>query len=698
MKRRLGKQIFKNSIIYSIYLFLLEIVVKINTGNSILDWSTLRILISSIIIGIVLGLIMSLFKGKANKIIGTIITFLLSVYTWAEINLFNYLGFFMGIGNAEQGTKIVDYIKDYIQSAKLISLLVLVPFIMYVIYIWWLDGYLNRRKLDKTTVFIFKRDTFGKKSLSLIVSLIIICSLSILYYFSLDAKFMQNKLQTIKNSSLIKTSDNSNLSVSQFGVYTYALSDLAIQAFHIEEDEIEIVETNPNSVNEVVTNYTRTIDDTAWNMLIDNEKDSTLNKLNKYFINRDITDKNDYTGIFEGKNLIVVLMESVNMISINAEEFPTLYKIYNEGISFRNNYTPRNNCSTGNNEMTVMTSLFTINNTCTANKYKNNVYPEAIFNMFNNAGYKTSSYHDYSEAYYYRRTIHPNMGSMKYYNVSDLGIRWNAKYEEWPSDVDLIEKATPHFIDEDKFMVFLTSVTTHQPYTVSSEYGDKNLSEFKEYKYSKAVKRYMSKMKELDKAMELLLEKLASAGKLEDTVIALFADHYPYGLTTSQINEVLDYDVTVNKEVDRTPMVIYNPNIEADQITKYTTIIDLLPTLLNMFNLDYDPRLYLGTDIFSGNYGRAVFADGSWQDEKGYYSATSGKMKYSDYENGYYHENELLEINAEITTRQKMSALAIKNNYFKYLNNGINKYKEIIESEKVNTTSEEITEKESEEN
>ena len=51
------------------------------------------------------------------------------------------------------------------------------------------------------------------------------------------------------------------------------------------------------------------------------------NKLNNYFINRNITPKNEYTGIFEGKNLIVILMESTNEIFINEKEYPTLYKL-----------------------------------------------------------------------------------------------------------------------------------------------------------------------------------------------------------------------------------------------------------------------------------------------------------------------------------------------------------------------------------
>lgn len=674
MKERLGKRILNNSVGLSLLIFLLEIIVKINTKNNLLDWSLVRILISSMLIGTLIGIISSLFNNKGSKIFNTIVAVAYTIYVWVEINLFTYMGFFMGIGNAEQGTKITDYIKDYIMASKWQSYLVLVPLILYLLYIWLFKRLIRTHKLNKTVCFVFKNESKKSKFLVIDAAICFILIMGFLFYGSLRVPFMQNKVQSIKNTELIATSDNSNLSVSQFGVSVYGLSDLIVTTFNIDiSHDLDGNYSNNNRNNTEVTDNTRTIDDTAWNGVIDSEKNSTYNKLNNYFINRNITDKNEYTGMFEGKNLIVVLMESVNMISINEKEFPTIYKLWSEGISFRNNYSPRNNCSTGNNEMTSMTSLFTINNTCTANKYRRNVYPEAIFNIFNNAGYNTSSYHDYAEFYYYRTIIHPNMGSMKYRNVKDLNIKWSSVYQEWPSDVELVEKATPYFINEDKFMVYLTSVTTHQPYTVSSENGDKHLSEFDEYNYSKPVKRYMSKMKELDAALKLLLEKLEAAGKLDDTVIALFCDHYPYGLTTKQINSVLDYDVTVNGEVDRTPMIIYNSATKGQQITKYTSIIDLLPTLLNMFNLDYDPRLYLGNDVFSDYSDRTVFADGSWQDSVGYYSATTGKFSPKD-ESVTYTADELYEINSEINTRQKMSALAIKNDYFNYRQKALNKY------------------------
>ena len=134
-------------------------------------------------------------------------------------------------------------------------------------------------------------------------------------------------------------------------------------------------------------------------------------------------------------------------------------------------------------------------------------------------------------------------------------------------------------------------------------------------------------------------------------------------------------------------MVIYNSSIEPVKVEKYTSVVDLLPTLLNMFDINYDPRLYLGNDIMDENYfGRVQFVDGSWQDSIGFYRATNGKFTSTNDEGKTYTTEEILEINKDITTKQKMSSLAIKNNYFKYLNNGLEKYK-VVEV-KDETTSE----------
>ena len=670
IKEFIFSKLVRNIIVLFLFFFSTEMIVRLVT-NIEPGYGILRIVISSFIFAVFISLITSYFNKTISKIIKITLCSLITIYTWAEVGLYNYIGFYMGIGNSEQGTKTLSYIMDFLKSMKISYYLIFIPIILLILYYIFID-----KKLLKFEEIKQSKRIGIKKILPTIFSLVTIIAFSILYYATIITPSMQNKLQIISNKSLFKYPENSNLSVSQFGVLLYGITDINSYIFNITSDDISLINfNNINKTEEVVTDYTRKIDDTAWNKLIENETDTTKNKLNNYFINRSITPKNNYTGIFKDKNLIVILMESVNEIALNKEYFPNIWKIYNEGISFRNNYSPRNNCSTGNNEMTVMTSLYSINNTCTANRYKNNEYFQAIFNIFKNSNYNVTSYHSYTDKYYYRHTIHPNMGSNKFYGVNDLKMEYSEVYEEWPSDVTFFETAMPYFVNEDKFMAFLTTVTTHQTYNVPSTLGDKYVDLFKDTSYSLTTKRYLSKMTELDKALGYMLDELEKKGKLDDTVIALFADHYPYGLTNTQINSVLDYDVNDRMEVDRTPMVIYNSETPSKEVTKYTSLVDLLPTILNMFDLNYDPRLYLGTDIMSDYVGRVAFADGSWQDEVGYYKATSGKFTETNDKGKTYTDEELMNINNEINAKQKMSAQAIKSNYFKYLKEGLDKYK-----------------------
>lgn len=687
VKNFFANKLVRNIIVLFLFIFSTEISIRFLMNNPIRDWATLRIGISSFIFALILGYIGHFFSNLLARIYYIIVVFCMGFYSWVQIGLYNYLGFFMGIGNTEQGTKITSFIKDYLISMKLVQYIVLVIMLIFIIYYIFIDRLICKKIVEKEL-----EEEYQHKSVriikilkhAIVFVLILVCGL--VYTFTLVNKSMQNELQPVPNKSLIKNPENSNLAVSQMGVNVFFWADIRSMIFPSNGELIDYTVSHKNGhATNTITDYTRKIDDTAWNKVIENEKNSNFKTLNNYFINREITPKNDHTGIFKGKNLVVVLMESVNMIAIDEEDYPTLYKMWNEGISFRNNYSPRNNCSTGNNEFTSMTSLFTINNTCTANTYMRNKYFEAIFNMYRNEGYKTSSYHGYTEHFYYRGTIHPNMGSEKYYGVEDLGMDYTNEYGVWTSDVDLVKAAAPHFIDEDKFMVYLTSVTTHQTYNIHSEYGDMYMSLWDDTDYPDMVKRYKSKMKYLDMAMEELLNELDEQGKLEDTVIALFADHYPYGLTNKQINGVLDYDVNVNKEIDRTPMMIYNAGYEGEKVEKYTTMIDLLPTLMNLFDVNYDPRLYLGHDVFSDYDDMAIFADGSWQDDVGYYNAVSGKFSPLTEDNTHSNE-EIMSINSSIQTKQKMSALAIKNNYFKYLGEALEKEKNKTTTTTTSTT------------
>ncbi len=689
MKKFFKNRVVINTIVLFVYTFTLELIVRLFADSKLGDISLIRIALSTFIISLLVSDIAHFLPKLGSRIFLIIYSLFIGIYTFAEFGLYNYLGFFMGIGNSEQGTKVTAYIKDFIQSLNPIHWCLLIPIVIVLLYYIIGDRLIFKNKRRNSTYNMLQKGYIE------VVTVIIMVALMGLYYWTIKSEVMQNELQTESNYSLWIYPENSNLTVNNFGVLMYGFADIKSQILKTSVQDVDdFVPTIPNNNSEVITDKSRIIDDEAWLRLMDKTSNEDYKKLNSYFFSRSITPKNEYTGIFEGKNLIIILMESVNEISIlNQEEFPTLYKMYHEGISFHNNFTPRNNCSTGNNEFTVLSSLFTINNTCTANTYASNKYFEGVFNIFNNAGYKTTSYHDYTEQYYRRNKIHTGLGSQKFYGVTALGMSYDPKYEEWPSDVDMFKNAQKYYMDEDHFMAYFATVSTHQTYNVPSTLGDKYADSFDSDKYSLTLRRYLSKMKTLDEAMAELLSELESKGKLEDTVIAMFGDHFPYGLTDSQINSYLsqngaNYKInrnsTTEKNVDRTPMIIYNAGMTPKEVYDYTSVIDLLPTLLNMFNMDYDPRLYLGHDIFDKEHAsRVVFADGSWQSEDAFYYAPSSKMTYF---NDHKIDNATLKsINSEISTRQKMSALAIKTNYFKYLGEGLEKYRSEIAKEKGET-------------
>lgn len=99
--------------------------------------------------------------------------------------------------------------------------------------------------------------------------------------------------------------------------------------------------------------------------------------------------------------------------------------------------------------------------------------------------------------------------------------------------------------------------------------------------------------------MELLLERLEEAGELDNTVIALAGDHYPYGLSSSEISEFRGHQIDETYELYKSTFILWTPGMEPETVDKLSSNMDILPTLSNMFGLEYDSRLLMGRDIFS---------------------------------------------------------------------------------------------------
>ena len=656
MKKLINHFYFMEVLLFILFAFSIEIIFRVVSLYEIVSYSTLRIFLGISIIAFLLGIFISYIKKKQTreKVWGFIL-FIISCYTFAEAGFKNFLGVYISLGTSSQAGAVTAYIREYILSINPFYYLIFVPFILYVIYY----------KMPKKWLKIKKKKI---NNINRVISLIIVMILSSGYYLTLILPFMQNELQIESNLDLFKQTTNSSIGINQFGTTMYLLLDMKslLMPKKVLTDVVEIDE--------------KLDEDDIFNKIIENEDNYTYNTLNKFYKNREKATPNKYTGLFKGKNLIVIMLESVNESIYKEEYFPNIAKLVKNGIKFENNYGPRNSCATSDSEFSGMVSQYAIGNSCTSNTYKDNTYFTSIFNLFRNKGYTTSSYHDYDETYYARDKYLPNYGCQNYYNANSLNINLVKDEIEWPSDVELIEKSSEIFTKDKPFMAWITTVTGHQSYGNYCETCNKYYELFEELGYSDDLKRYSSKIKITDDAIGKLLEILEKKGILDDTVIMVYGDHYPYGLKDEDVNQSLPYDILVNHERERVPFIIYNSEIDPIVINKRTSYMDFLPTIANLFGLDYDSRFYFGEDALNDNpNGLVIYPDSSWEDDVAIYDAGVGSVTYKGEKT--YTASELQEINKKIYLNKKMSKLSIENDYFTYL---YNKIKESDTYEKIN--------------
>lgn len=648
MKLQTNKSVWLEIFISTIYFFAIELLFRIVLSYSLFSWSTLRILFSSFLIVCMWNLLFSFFHNKrVLRISNMFLLLIASIYAIAQAGFGNFLGIFVSVGTSSQLGAVTSYIRDFIHSLKPEFYFIFIPFFCYMLYVLIITK--KEENSDKPSNL-----WRGKTRLALIILGVIV---SLGYCATININFMQNPLQLIANHDLFLYPSNSSIAVNQFGPSVYGILDIKNLFFPYHDNQlinVDLQEKNKNS---------RNIDDTKWKKLITETTDTSYQNLNNYFINQKISAKNDFTGKFKDKNVIVMMMESVNTIIENKDYFPNFAKLLEHGWYWENHYSPRNSCATINNELSGLTSLYTINQVCTANAYKENTYFTSLFNLFKKKDYYVSSYHDYNEEYYARHEIHKNLGSEAYYDVTDLDI---PIISDWPNDADFVEQIMPYFTAKDKFFTWITTMSPHQPYSVNSELGSLYADLFEDTNYTESAKRYLSKVKVTDDALGALLDGLEEAGVLEDTVIVLYGDHYPYALLEEDLKPMMDYDYDVVTNRDKTPFLIYQADLEPQVFSEYTSYINLAPTLANLFDLDYDPRLYTGYDVLAEDYdNRIVFSDGSWLDENAYYDAATSEIEYKT--DVRYDTEKLQEINQTVNNKIKMSNLAITTNYFDYL-------------------------------
>lgn len=624
------------------WILFLEYIYRIFIIKDFFNINTLIVTVFSFIYITLFSFVTNVFCEKANKIITVFLTIIITFFTLAQIVYYNFYNSIFSFYSLTTGTGQVlhfwSMIVEVIVRIWYVFALILIPAILFIIF--------------NNKIFEYKRNK-GIILYTFIIGLIV----SVLSSYVLIKKYNKGQLYSLNN--LIYKTHAPMLTINKTGLLTMEVIDIYRYFFGFEEN-FDIKKDEVKNVSKKIEYNKLDID---FDKLIEESNDETIKSMHEYFSSLTPSEKNKYTGMFKGKNLIFITAEAFDTIAIDENITPTLYKIANNGFIFNNYYQPLYPVSTSDGEYMNVMSLIPKEGVWSFYKTSKNYMPFGIGNMFKKLDYNTYGFHNHNYNYYHREKSHTNIGLTYYGCGNGLEKKMNCKH--WPnSDFEMIKATTPYYLNDDKpFMTYYMTVSGHLNYNFSgNNMASRNKSRVKNLNYKDSIKAYYATQIEFDRAIEELLNELEESGKLDDTLIVIAPDHYPYGLTTKDMNTVSRIDRTDKFENYHTSLIMYNPKIENKVVDKAISGIDILPTIYNLFGIDYDSRLLMGSDIFSNTEHIVILSDRSFITSKGKYNSITGEFSNPNVSKEYIDN-----INKIINEKFKMSSLILEKDYYKEL-------------------------------
>ena len=629
---------YKKYIYIFVTLLYMDIIYNLFTYNMYLRSSIICILLFDLLNAGIIYLLTSYFKEKVNRIITYVIYSLLLV--WYSTYFIFYKIFItpFSITLFKQSDQVLKFGGSLIISIlSNIHMIILfsIPLVLSIIF----------RKRIKSETFNLKR---------FLISIGIVISTILIYIGNI---FIQGKGIGSPYNLFFETK-NISLNIERLGIIPSTYLDIKRSIFGFNE-KIQIVKEDLKDDENELFNYDYN------NLELDFSGGSgTIATINNFMANETGTKQNKYTGMFKDKNLVFVVAESFSEVAVREDLTPTLYKLVHEGFDFKNFYTS-NNMSTIGGEFQALTGLYADNEILGPWRSGNRYFPYGLANVFKGLGYSTFAYHNNS-AYFQDRNIYIKSQGFDNFKGCYNGLEKLMNCEAWPqSDVEMINATINDYINTDKFVTYYMTVSGHFYYTYNlNQQAANNRHLVDHLDYPEDVRGYLATQIELDRALETLMNKLDEAGKLDDTVIVLLADHYPYYLSNYSFNLLSDYYRDQLIESNSNNLIIYNSKMKPVEIEKVGMSIDVLPTVLNLFGVNYDSRLIMGKDILSNTEGIAIFKDKSWVTNKGTYYASSGTFapSVSEIPEGYVNY-----INSIVNNRVAVSRMIVTSNYYSYI-------------------------------
>ena len=416
--------------------------------------------------------------------------------------------------------------------------------------------------------------------------------------------------------------------------------------------------------------------DIDFDSIIANAKSDTVKDVARYLSTVVPSKTNAYTGMFKGKNLILITAEAFSKEFITPELTPTLYRMMTKGIQFTDYYQPAWGGSTSSGEFSVMTGIDPARGVNSIRETIGKNMGITVGNRLKDLGYFTRAYHNHTYDYYRRNETHENLGYEKYIGVGN-GMEVT---KAWPeSDLEMIDFTVPQYVDHQPFSVYYMTVSGHGAYSWGgNRQSARHKDEVQNLPYSDTVKAYIACNLEVELAMESLLKQLEEAGIADDTLVVLTADHYPYCLTKSDawytdkdyLSEYFGFTVNDCFGQDHNCLIMWSGCLEDKNIVIDTPTfsLDICPTLCNLFGVDYDSRLVVGRDVFSDQEPIVFWPNRSWKTDKGQWDSTKADGTEFTPAEGVTVDQEYLDrIRKTVKNRINYSYQVLDTDFFDYV-------------------------------
>lgn len=604
-------------LLFPVSLCYYEILFKISTVGEFWSVGTVITIIFSIVAGLVLYLLSSLFSNeKVNRgisiaflLLGAFI-FLIEYFVYREFKIFYDINTVTG-GAGHVVGDFMDEIYSLVFCFNGISkiILFLLPTLIY--------AFLGLKPAPKS---------YSKKRIFVILAAIILFFTNVQFIYSAPISAKYGSEYTFQDA------------VSNFGLVTGLRLDVARSVLGIGQNSgYDIDPENTDAPEDTPTpeDYGESKLNIDFDTLATNAG-GKLASIDSYVASLPVSKKNEYTGIFKGKNLIMISAEAFCAEALDPVLTPTLYRLATKGINFTDYYQPASAGTTGGEYQNLLGLLPSAGGMSFKNSIGHNLY-FAFGNQLNRLGYYGKSFHNNTYTYYNRDQTHPWLGYSDGFMGYGNGMEQYVT-KQWPqSDYEMLRGTLPTYIDKQPFNVYYMSVSGHGNYTLSgNNMAVKNWSKVEKLNFSNPVKGYLACNIELDRALEVTLQMLEEKGIMNDTVICIAADHFPYSLDNDAalgnmpyLSELYGYDVVNYMQRDHNRLILWCGCLEDKDpivVSSPTFSLDIVPTLSNLFGTEWDSRLLPGRDVFSDAEALVFNTGYDWKTDLGTYISAKGQF------------------------------------------------------------------------